>query len=362
MQMKKLFLLFLVPGLMFLLTGCETRVNESDIKKYVKKTYGFRDFEIEKNTVTVDNVDGLQDEIWTVITKDRWNTEFNVLVRRTTSSAGTKTVLSDNYYDIVLARVAGDYQFDFLELKETGSEEYHTYVIEGHFSNQDELKSLFDETDSFCEALKNDDTEIEVPVLFCVDTPFGNRLAGQPDGSMEYQPGDCCYQKTFHPDMTKKESEKAYTEALTVLVQVAMDYGLEESLVGISEKDLMEIFDKSCSKIGIVRDGKGKEAEYYDGMCANRLGYGISFGNLYRVLVCEGFDVEGDERHYSFDGADGNTYEISYDFVDVLKYRNETHKGYFYRMNGEVIPMRFYFYNHFSQDEVETMTGIRLVW
>ncbi len=97
-------------------------------------------------------------------------------------------------------------------------------------------------------------------------------------------------------------------------------------------------------------------------MCANRLSYGISFGNLYQVLVNEGIFVEGDEEHYSFYGADGNFYDISYDFINELQYRDKTQIGYYYMKNGEIVPMKSYFYNHFNQREVETMTGLKLVW
>lgn len=361
--MKKYLFLILVSGLMLLLTGCRKGMNGSDIRKYVKKSYGFSDFEVNPNPVIVDGDDGYKDEIWTVTTKDTPKTEFEVLVHRTlTSSAGLNTVLRDNYYGKVLERVIGNYNLEYLGLTENNRKGYRTYEITGHFTNAAELKALCEEAGYLRDTLHADGIELAFDTAMWMDTPFADRLTPQPDGSEEYRPGDCVYRKIFHTKDAGTESEKTYKEALETLVRVALDYRLEDSLVGIPEKQLSEIVNESCKKIGIVRDGNAECIEYYDDMCANQMGYGISFGNLYEVLEREGFAVEGDENHYSFEGADGNVYEISYDFVDELEYRNGTHRGYYYRKNGEVIPMMYYFYNHFSQKEVETMTGLKLVW
>ena len=323
--MKKSLLLLLVPGLMFLLTGCGKGVSQSDVKKYVKKTYGFQDFEVASEPTVVDGNDGFKNEIWTVTAKDRWNTEFEVWVHRSESSSLGGNAFTDNYYGKVLKQVTENYNPSYLDVTETNQNGFCKYELVGHFTDKDGLQALCEEAKRLCDAMRNDDIEIEINVCLCMDTPFQDLLTEQPDGSDGYQAQDTVYRKTVHTDSAEKETETVYSEALELLVQVALDYRLEDSLFGIPEEQLSEIYETSCKKIGIVRNG---QTEYYDGMCANRLSYGISFGNLYQVLVNEGIFVEGDEEHYSFYGADGNFYGwIGYAIPQVNKKSRDSDLG-----------------------------------
>lgn len=359
--MKKKILRIVVPLLVLMLTGCKATVTKSDIKKYVSKTYGLKNFEVNAAPDIVTDSEGLKDEIWKVTAKDSREIEFEVLVNRASASIGTTKVLSSNYYDRLLAEVIDGYDADALTLSEVDYEGYRTAELVGHFSDGYGLQALFEAAMNLQKAFQKDGIKLDFRVLFCMDTPYRDRVDAL-TGSQGYLIGEGDYRTTVRADFSEAEAEQGYADALAGLVKVALYYGLEDSIAGIPAETLQQIFDKNCTKIGIIRDDSAGNAEYFEGMCANGRGNGISFGNLYKVLVNEGMMPEGNPEHYSFYGADGNTYEISYDFTADLDYRGQAHYGYYYLKNGEIVPMRYYFYNHFSPSEVETMTGLRLTW
>ena len=109
-------------------------------------------------------------------------------------------------------------------------------------------------------------------------------------------------------------------------------------------------------QIAIIKEDN---TTFYDDLCASQFGYGISFGTLYEILEREGFNVSGNNEHYSFADFNGNIYEISYDFINVDG-KNDESNHYYYLKNGEPVKMAADFYNHFSANKIEEMCGLKL--
>lgn len=146
----------------------------------------------------------------------------------------------------------------------------------------------------------------------------------------------------------------------------ALEYNLKDQLAQFSKSELEDIIANSDQCIGICRGTSG-EYEYYTDIVYSKYLYGISFGVLYEILKREGFEVTGDENHYTVTGKNGSTYEISYEFnnYDFVKQMYgsdeiEQHKGYYYICDGNIMPMSAYFYNHFYENEIEDMFGLKL--
>ena len=164
------------------------------------------------------------------------------------------------------------------------------------------------------------------------------------------------------------DREKSWDEMLAEYITTILDYRYDTSLV--TEEQIDAALADYEMRVGIYRgDAVDRELyepekiEYYDDIIANKYYYGISFGSLYEILRREGFDVSGDVWHYSFTGADGSVYEISYDFIDSLytDYDYTPRDGYYYLRDGEVQTMGAYFHNHFTVREIEELTGLKLV-
>jgi len=355
--------LIIAASFIFLLslTGCFFKRSSTEVKKFIKKEYGLTDFEVSSKPEIFKDYNGYSDEIWEVRSNDKWDTCFEVFVDKTHSTSGKGKIISGNYYDKILEMVLDDYSFNKLRVVEDDYEGFYTIKLMGDFTTKDDLKTLFDDVEDLRMALISDDLEIDFDVRFCMETPIRNSVKDQPDGSEGYIYEDGDFKGSFSTKKNNTKLSGGYSDAVSKLVKVALDYQFEENLEGMSEEEISEILENEGRRIGIIRNDVG-DIEYYDDMDASWLGYGISFGSLYRVLVNEGFDVDGNCWHYSFEGVDGNTYEISYDFVDELEYREGMQLGYYYLVNGEACPMDFYFYNHFSQKKVEEMTGLKLEW
>lgn len=95
---------------------------------------------------------------------------------------------------------------------------------------------------------------------------------------------------------------------------------------------------------------------YYEDLAKNG---DISYGVLFELLHRTEYPVEGNPRHFSFVGTDGNEYEFSYSFNDELfQVYEEVRSGYYYLKNGERVPSRAYQRCDLEEPLLYQITGI----
>lgn len=355
MKYKKYFVLLLIM-MVVLLAGCTTDYERSDIEAYVQKNCPISHFSVSQAAEPVKDSDGYTDYLWTVEfqTRDGDKLTFHVLDDYYWGMESMSNFLYDDYDQVMLAYLYADFSATLLSLPAgSGEGPMADFVsLTGTFRDRDELRSLFDELDRFAGYAGQRGYDLDVGVDFQLDNPLRDRCAYVIDD------GD------FHRTLSLKNGAfpDRYEDALKGYLLTCLDYNFEDHLAQFTQAEIEAALDGSDQRIAISRGDEEGPWELYPDLGASKYSYGVSFGVLYEILVREGFDVEGDSWHYSFPGADGSVYEISYDFCGYpFEQRGgATEPGYYYLKDGEQIPMEYYFYNHFRAKQVLEMTGLIL--
>ena len=196
--------------------------------------------------------------------------------------------------------------------------------------------------------------DIEFRVNFQMKNPLRNNCG------MSLDDGD--YFCWIEAD-SKVNCEEVYEEAVNKCLLTSIIYRFEDKLSEFTEEEIKEAVESCKYRVAVSKDGtEDGEFVFYEDLCGRMYTSAVTFGTLYEILVREGAEVTGDSWHYSFTGADGSVYEVSYDFCDYVfvdKVSPYTERnGYYYIKDGEKVPMDYYYYNYFSEKDVFEMTGI----
>lgn len=331
-------------------TGCVTEYDRDDIAEYVRGL-GV-DGVVSDSYAVVEDKKGYDDRYWTV-TLDNGLT-FHVIDDYGWGMESVSNYLRDDYSESALAFIADSLpEFEYLRFVIESGDEYSAHVV-ASYTTPDELKACRNEL----AALRVAFTDLGFDGLSVRYTlEYMHPLRNVTD-----------YVIDDADIFGSTDSEKSWDEMLAEYITTILDYRYDTSLV--TEEQIDAALADYEMRVGIYRGNavdrelyEPEKIEYYDDIIANKYYYGISFGSLYEILRREGFDVSGDAWHYSFTGADGSVYEISYDFIDSLytDYDYTPRDGYYYLRDGEVQTMGAYFYNHFTVREIEELTGLKLV-
>lgn len=349
----KAFSIVIFVFAIMVLYGCTTEYERSDIIQYVKDNYDIKRFTVSKDYEEYEGKDGYTDKIWTVKVKGDDKLTFHVHDNFYWGMEALTNSLQDDYESVLVKYLYEEY--DECELLELYTEEDKILYtrLEGEFSDKDELQALFEEAGKFAEYIDERGYDVEFSVKFKHENPLRNRC--------EYIVDDGDYNGYIGES---DDLEECYANACKEYLLTCLDYRFENQLSEFSDDEIEEALEDYRYCISISRKGETTdEYEYYEDLCASKYAYGVSFATLYEILVREGFDVSGDSWHYSFTGADGSIYEISYDFCDYDYYDDYDYSirnGYYYMKNGEQVEMKAYFYNHFWTRQIEEMTGLVL--
>ena len=341
MNMKKLICIMLFCTCF--LCGCREDYDRADVKDFVKNEYNLKDISVSRQPEEVIDDMGYSNYLWKVDDHEH-RISFHVLDDSINGMFGISNSLWSDYEDVRLLDAFSRYTGQVLEIKNIKTEEgmYQAKII-GTFSSRSELQTLFDETNTFLEdELSND---IEVGVCFQMDNPYRGQVKGE-----DITDGDFV-------DSGVEFTEEQYKEAEDEFVCAAINLGFDEYLEEYSQEELADIVIPYKYRLGISDSQEGPY-EYYDDLYTKMYNNAITFSVLYEVLVREGFEVEGDNDHYSFVGIDGSTYEISYEFNDYQYDDDESKLGYYYIKDGNKKPMEYYFYYYFDNEWVHEVTGI----
>ncbi len=358
----KLSFLFICLCCTLLLSSCSETYEKEDISEYVRNVLGITNFTVSSKPEIYEDEEGYKDEVWTI--QDLNNKiVFHVIDDHRWSGQRAVNSLINDYDFAVFNHIQADLtQVEHLELvsQQDDSGSFVGNII-GSFSNSEELEACYNELielkDSFT-TLGYDGLGIWFELEY--NHPMRNPIPDYIDTS-----GDISG-RTDH-DFT-------YEEMQYKMIQTDLDYRYE-SINSLSKEEIDEALTGYFGKIGIYTGTKLEQDDYedslilyYDDIIANN---GISFSSLYEIVSREGFDVQGDQWHYTFVGVDGVVYEISYDFTtdayiegagDVYDFEfEEGDIAYYYLANGEQFVMYPHDSNHFTQYEAERLTGLEFV-
>lgn len=337
------------------LPGCVTDYDRDDIAERAASILGGGHAYVSRTYEEHEGEDGYTDRVWTVVVPET-GLEFHIVDDRHWGMETLTNSLRDDYVASVLALVENDLP-----------ESAHLRLEFG----TDEALSVARVVGSFRDALELAECREELVAL-------ADRLAELGYGGLsaryvleyEHPLRNATSYAIDDGDSWGWTDEIAPLEdMLSTYVALVIDLRYEDVLATLPEGLVDAVVGASPDRVGVYEGDQTDQSlyepeliRYYDGLLSSRYAYGISFGTLYEVLLREGLSPEGTSWHYSFVGADGSTYEVSYDFCDH-PYETDAgiEPGYYYLRDGEPQEMGYYFYNHFAPREIEGLTGLRLV-
>lgn len=328
--------------LIVLLSGCTTKYEQKDIYDYVEEAYALEDVKVSKERTEITGEDGYTDYLWEITAGD---IKFHVLDDYYWGMEVLTNHLTDDYEDVMLKEYYDSKILPHFTLDEKEEQGLYSNQLVGKFHTKEELIQLYEELENFQTYVTQ--KGYDIPNSFSyhlqMQTPIRNNML-----NYIVDDGDSFGRVT---EITEDEAE----EAMTKYVQAYTDYHFNDLYEKFTEEEIIEAVSVSEYRIAII---KGESTIFYEDLCS-RFGYGISFGALYEILEREGFDISGNNEHYSFVGLNGNIYEISYDFINVDGLNDESNH-YYYLKNGMPVKMSANFYNHFTANEIEEMCGLQL--
>ncbi len=347
-----LFVLLCLALLALALTGCSFgNSSRGDIEKHLLDRYSMGHFRVSKDFVEVESYGDEPNRLWTVTLTEQPDVSFQVLEDRYDPH---DPVFSDNYPDTMLVRLAES--CDKLELLEV--DEFDDYGLScarlyGTYSSRAELEALFDEIFLFRDHVKasgyQEDYTMDVELQ--LDVPL-RRLVDGDDLTQSYRFSD----GDIHVTVTDS-SEYDLEYALEKHIQTCTDYQFEELLREFEQNELDAAIANSWERIWIHTPHDEMQPYFaIEGATGNWLG--ISFGSLYKVLQQTGFEPIGTPQHYSFAGADGGLYEVSYDFYAYNPDTSWVENAFYYMKDGEQVWMTDPTEVHFDEELAEAMLGL----
>lgn len=341
--MKKRVLSALLITIGTILVGCTQTYGASDIKSYIRNDLGLKKFELSEDTEEYTGEDNYTDIIWHAMDLEH-SISFDIIDDYYYEGEACRNQLRNNY----LANFASEYEKSLpedvnLSYSFEDKEDYTVTRLFGTFKNKAELNERMKELDkvySYYEELGLN--SLSISYILTPDSPYINNTSsnlyrGAISGMLE---------KGNTPD------EDMYNN----MIMECIDHRLFDNLEGISEEEINAFINSNPEVHHLYQDGV-----MLDGLIASTYGYGVSFATFYEILKQNSFNPSGNAWAYSFIGTDGNEYEISYEFNDYPYVRQDAEElGYYYLKNGEKMPMKYSFYNHFDLSFIEEITGIKL--
>lgn len=350
--MKKLFALLVVCVLLF--TACTTDHDQHDIEHFVKTALQIRNFKVSPDVKKYTGEDSYEDEVWTVRVP-KTGLEFHVIDDFRWGMESLTNSLRTDYDAAVLDHIKDQLpKFEHLEPVTSHNEAgICSARLMGAYSSKEELYGCWQDLQAMQQAF----ADLGYNDLFLFyDIQYMDPLRDVIPGRVQ-DDGDSCY---------STQSSHTYEDMLDTFVRTALKYRYDsidtftEEEIAHALKDYTRLVGRYDGTQQDTWDYEPDKITYYgDILSCGR--YTISFGSLYEVLVREGFEPIGNAWHYTFTSPQNDVYEVSYDFNDHVYEDPYLQTGYYYLKNGEVCLPEYYDANHFTIQEIEEMTGLRLI-
>ncbi len=349
---KHYVLLTLLILVMCFTTGCATsRISRGEVMTYVENNLGIENYSIE----WFRHSNKYSKYAYTVYDKDA-DLEFDVygVVGLTGDIILSFTRdISDDYVLKYLEKINGSLPNTFKYYGKGDNREiisfYGGYIIT--YSNRAEL-------DEACEKLWMINNALEekhkysIPFIFrYVDPDFTTQ-----DSLMKYVIDSSFCDYSGHIFKEKSDDDK-YVQSLSQLKEeveskyftLGYVYNNPDILADLGDEDIEDFIDYGPVDVYIVDDidmvsddieenpsNIEEYARLSDGCVAyksERRNYRITYGNLYTLLVNEGFDVSGDSEDFIVTIPDGSQYEFAKTFIDT----NKLNWRSYYMCDGEKV-------------------------
>lgn len=334
-----------------LFTGCTTTYEQSDIKQYVKDL-GFKSFKVQQNYVAVEGEDGYTDKVWEVTTSQGF--KFHVIDDKYWQQELLMNQLTDDVAYSAVKDYIDENPDNRFQLDDNGGINTNA-VLQATYQNYNDLKEIINDFQKLKQEIK------DLPI-YGYDVML--QLIYTSDVCKEFEVYTANMGRTSIP--LDGDFDDYIDEALETGRECAL-------LLADFDADILEGYDTQSY------DGNRKEIKINntDGTVINTeiLGYQtnpengqVTFGGLYYILKKAGYNVNGSFDHYSFQKMNGDTIEVSYQFNDELVYSEFTDRNlgksmvesYYYKVNGIVYTMDYYFYCWIDFSVIEQWTGIVL--
>lgn len=341
--------LFAALLLLVCLSGCTKKYEREDIEEYVSANICLEDFTVSEKYRIRTEEDGYEDKIWTVL-DNRTGLVFHVIDDFSWTMEWVSNSLEHDYDAAVLHFVENQLpEFTMLSLDLEQEEGLYYAEINGGFANEEELRECWSELYQLRSDIRGAGYQ-DLSVFFRLAYLHPLRDAA----GNERRQGDGWGWMDDHLDLR---------EMIHRYVRMALEYRYDGTYEDFPQELVRQALEGDDNMVGIYRSTDSVVPEYYEDIVASPNYYGISFGSLYEILKREGFSPEGTPNHYRFTGTGGTVYEISYDFDDYVfeSDMGDAAVGYYYLKDGAQVPMDTSYYNHFEVDEIQEMTGLRLV-
>lgn len=322
--------------LSIILSACTTVYDRKDIYDYVKENYDIHDFIVDEEYQEITGEDGYTDKLWNV--QDEEGITFHVLDDFAYSGESVKNRLYDDYDDALFKDAYRSMNHSqYITYKENVVDGLTSVSLTGEFTDRQSLYNCYEALRSYQKQLQENDQNMDVyyqlsflhPVLKIGD--YENE-SGNSSGTLGEINADTYEQMLFH------------------YYRAALSFQLEDNTAEMTDEEIRMVTEEETTHRIFITYDDGSIKKYED-IIADPYYYGISYGALYKILVEENFDVEGNSNHYTVH-VDDTIYEISYDF------RENDH--YYYLKNGVPVYREYYFYNCFECEQIEDMFGLKL--
>ena len=330
--MKKHLLFVSIAILMgIILLGCaEQKKDDVDIEKYLSDN-GFKNCVAEKEAIKVED-QGIT--YWNIYDEEN-DIHFWVIKRLIPNLNRPDKEVYDNY-DLRLTEKHIDElpEHDGIEFQNT--EDPYIYsscpVFLLKFSDMDDLNNKYDKLLDCAEYLAGLKEDIEIQVNSDYDSPR-MQLYKEKKVESNCERGNIDYlgAKTY----SKLKGGGMLNEIREKCIDFAYEYRFPEIENEMTQEEIDTFWAESVADcVAVYRSGDPDDDNNTDFYVYEDIYYDhcINIGNLYYLLIAEGFDVEGEVDNYTVHSADGRVCQFSYDYADLDKACNS-----YYVIDGEQI-------------------------
>ena len=290
------------------LSACTKDYKDEDVAEYIREEMGLSSYSVISGPEEVEGEDGYTDRIWTVSTSDFGLEEelvFHVCDdRRWGFEWVTNSLTDDLQYQkqkVLMESFSLPDGFSLEEVPDPSGRPSWVMVVCGfdHRADFGKAVEFIRDYRDHAEAYPTiNDTEFTLSFQV-------NDTGKAPDWKLIKR----SYSLQFSAETVDEEVWEKIQIASDKYLMDCIECGNLDRMDEYSTTERSAVIEADPSNTEIRR--RGEEAAAYPGY-AYDFYYGIPYGTLYRILMEEGYDVNGDWTNYEFTGKDGTVHTCAY--------------------------------------------------
>ena len=335
MKMKLLVLMLIVSLFGVCIVACGDSLNsESSVKKYLKDN-GFKNCKIEGELVEEDSK-----QYWNIY-DEKNDINFNILQKNSPGGPYASSLIYDNYDSKLAEKNINEFpNHDGVEII-TDDMWSEAPIFKFEFESLEEYETkteLIKNCAKYLAGLKAD-AEITVSPVYMSERAKLYKENGAGDIFSTLESARRCPCSEIEDGGILNKIKQNYFD-------LGYYYHFSEIEDEMKDSDIEKFWSNEYNHycIAVYRSGNpddknNKDFEVHNDICCD--GATVTFGNLYKLLVEEGFDVEGDIENFTVKDVNGAVCQFSYE--NVCDGKNST----YYLVDGEQVSSDI---NYFSID------------